>query len=287
MSNATQTDSLRRYIFENLDCRGELVQLSDTLDSIFANHQYPQPVKNLLAQMMATTALLTATLKFEGDISVQLQGDGPVSYAVINGNDKLQLRGMARVQGEVSGENLSALLGKAHMVITITPDKGERYQGIVPVESETVAGCLELYFHQSEQLSTRVWLATEITEQHNKVGGLFLQVLPVNKLAAEEDFKHLTAITNTIKDEELLHLDSMTLLTRLYHEDNPKVFEPQQLSFVCGCSREKTETALIGMSFDSLLEQAQEEGSINVDCQFCLQRYAFTPADITQLFNTH
>lgn len=277
-------DQLLRYVFENLHCRGELAQINESLNQIFANHHYPLPVKTLLAEMMAATALLTATLKFEGDISLQLQGDGPVSYAVINGNNQLEMRGMARVQGEISDESLSSLLGKAHMVITITPNKGERYQGIVPVESDTVAKCIEDYFKQSEQLSTRVWIATDLTETNNKAAALFLQVLPANQSAAEQDFQHLATITDTVKDEELLDLDATTLLMRLYHEDNPKVYEPQPIKFVCGCSRAKTESALSSMDYDSLIEQIEQQGDIKVDCQFCLTQYSFNVEDIKQIF---
>ena len=151
-----QSDLLRRYIFDDLNCRGELVKLNQSLNQVFTNHQYPQPVKKLLSEMMAITALLTATLKFKGDISVQIQGNGPVSYAVVNSNDQLQMRAMARIQGEITHQSLANLVGKAHLVITINPQQGERYQGIVLAEGETIAECIENYFQQSEQLKTKI-----------------------------------------------------------------------------------------------------------------------------------
>lgn len=150
--NPLSSDLLRRYVFNHRNCRGEFVRLNHSLNQIFANHQYPQPVKKLLSEMMAVTALLTATLKFKGDISVQIQGDGPVSYAVINGSDQLKMRGMARIQGEITEDSLSALIGKAHLVITINPEKGERYQGIVQADGQSISECIENYFQQSEQL---------------------------------------------------------------------------------------------------------------------------------------
>ena len=281
--NEQQSDRLHRYVFNELDCRGELVQINQSLNQIFENHQYPQPVKRLLAELMVATALLTATLKFEGDISVQLQGDGPVSYAVINGNNKLELRGLAKLQGEIVNEDLHSLIGHGHMVITITPDKGERYQGIVLLEGDNLAQCIEAYFKQSEQLETKLWMACELSSENNKAAALFLQILPANTTRSEEDFQHLAALSGTVKDEELLHLNANTLLTRLYHQENPTIYPSQEVSFKCGCSREKTEAALVSMDKSELLEQVESQGVINVDCQFCQSRFAFNMADIKKL----
>jgi molecular chaperone Hsp33 len=278
-----QSDLLHRYVFDKLHCRGELVQLNQSLNQVFENHEYPQPVKQLIGELMVATTLLTATLKFEGDISVQVQGDGPVSYAVINGNNLLELRGLARMQGEITKDDLHSLIGKGHMMITITPTKGERYQGIVALEGENIAQCLEAYFRQSEQLETRLWFATDLAANDNKASGLFLQVLPVDKAQSEIDFQHLAALSNTVKDEELIGLEANTLLMRLYHEDNPVIYPAQAVSFKCGCSREKTVTALKGMEKASLLQQVEEQGSIGVDCQFCKASYRFNAKDIQKL----
>jgi len=278
-------DLLHRYIFEDLDARGELVQLSTTFNEIIKGHDYPAPVKQLLGELLAATCLLTATLKFEGDIAVQLQGDGPVKYAVINGDNEQNMRGIARLQSEITGTTIKDLIGKGHMVITITPKKGERYQGIVPLEADTLAECLEQYFTQSEQLTTRLWFATDVTEGAAKVSGLFLQVLPVDKEKAEQDFIHLEALTNTIKDEELLTLDATTVLTRLYHEDNPRVFEPQAINFKCTCTRDKTAGALVNVGLESLLEEIETSGDIKISCHYCLTNYVFDESQVKALFH--
>ncbi|MDP4490776.1 MULTISPECIES: Hsp33 family molecular chaperone HslO [Pseudoalteromonas] len=280
-----QTDLLHRYIFDKLDVRGELVQIEQTFTDIISGHNYPEPVQQLLGELLVATSLLTATLKFEGDIAVQLQGDGPVKYAVINGNHKQQMRGVARLQSEVSGSSVPELMGKGYMVITITPTKGERYQGIVPLSKASLAECLEEYFEQSEQLKTRLWFATSLVGDKVKAAGLFLQVLPVNKEKSVSDFQHLEALSDTIKDEELLDLDANTVLTRLYHEDNPQLFEPQAISFVCGCSREKTENALANVGLEALMEDLQKHGEVNISCHYCLKNYVFNEQDIKSLFN--
>ncbi|WP_125784429.1 Hsp33 family molecular chaperone HslO [Pseudoalteromonas rubra] len=280
-----QQDLLHRYIFDQLDVRGELVQIEHTFNDIISGHDYPKEVQTLLGELLLASSLLTATLKFEGDITVQLQGDGPVKYAAINGDHKQNMRGIARVQGEVTGSSVQDLMGKGYMVITITPDKGERYQGVVPLSGETLAACLEDYFVQSEQLKTRLWFATDVSDERAKAAGLFLQVLPVDKAKSEEDFAHLEALSNTIKDEELLELDAQTVLTRLYHEDNPQLFEPQEINFVCGCSRDKTISALVNIGREALLEDVQKQGEINISCHYCLKNYRFEEQDIKAIFN--
>lgn len=280
-----QQDLLHRYLFNELDVRGELVQIESAYNEMIADHNYPVPVKALLGELLVATCLLTATLKFEGEIAVQLQGDGPVKYAVINGDDKQNMRGIARLQSEITGTTVKELIGQGYMVITITPEKGERYQGIVPLEHDTLSECIESYFEQSEQLKTRLWFATDTTEGSAKACGLFLQVLPVDKQKSIEDFAHLEALSNTIKNEELLHLDANTVLTRLYHEDNPRVFEPQAIKFKCGCSRDKTITALVNIGQEELLKDVAEKGTVNINCHYCLKEYVFNEQDIKSIFN--
>ncbi|WP_440054332.1 Hsp33 family molecular chaperone HslO [Pseudoalteromonas sp. T1lg65] len=280
-----QKDLLHRYIFDQLDVRGELVQIEQTFNDIISGHNYPAEVQALLGELLVATSLLTATLKFEGDIAVQLQGDGPVKYAVINGDHEQKMRGVARLQSDVQGGTIPQLIGKGYMVITITPTKGERYQGIVPLTKDTLAACLEDYFEQSEQLKTRLWFATSVEGEKAKAAGLFLQVLPVDKEKSLVDFQHLEALSDTITDDELLTLDAHTVLTRLYHEDGPQLFEPQEISFVCGCSREKTIDALVNVGQEGLLEDIEKYGEININCHYCLKNYVFTEDDIKAIFN--
>ncbi|WP_199609798.1 Hsp33 family molecular chaperone HslO [Flocculibacter collagenilyticus] len=280
-------DLLHRYIFDDLHVRGELVQLHQSLADILAGHDYPDAIKVLLAELMAATSLLTATLKFEGDIAVQLQGDGPVKYAVINGNHLQQMRGVARLnenaQLQGATAHIPSLLGNGHMVITITPKNGERYQGVVELTADTLAECLENYFKQSEQLETRLWLESDTAASSPRAGGMLLQVLPVEKQQSIEDFRHLEALTETITKDELLTLEPNQLLTRLYHQDNPKVFEPQKVSFVCGCSREKSEAAIINLGPAEINQLIEEQGAIAITCEYCNTAYQFSEAQLKAL----
>ncbi|HGK4672496.1 MULTISPECIES: Hsp33 family molecular chaperone HslO [Enterobacteriaceae] len=281
----TQHDQLHRYLFENYAVRGELVTVSETLEQILAGHSYPQPVKNVLAELLVATSLLTATLKFEGDITVQLQGDGPMTLAVINGNNHQQLRGVARVQGEIPADaDLKTLIGNGYLVITITPAEGERYQGVVGLEGDTLAACLEDYFQRSEQLPTRLIIRTGESEGKPAAGGMLLQVMPAQNAQAE-DFEHLAALTDTIKAEELFTLPANDVLWRLYHEEEVTLYDPQGVEFKCTCSRERCAGALKTLPDEEINSILEEEGEIDMHCDYCGSHYVFNAMDIAEIRN--
>ncbi|HAT3917211.1 TPA: Hsp33 family molecular chaperone HslO [Kluyvera ascorbata] len=281
----TQHDQLHRYLFENYAVRGELVTVSETLEQILAGHSYPQPVKNVLAELLVATSLLTATLKFEGDITVQLQGDGPMTLAVINGNNHQQLRGVARVQGEIPADaDLKTLIGNGYLVITITPAEGERYQGVVGLEGDTLAACLEDYFQRSEQLPTRLIIRAGESEGKPAAGGMLLQVMPAQNAQAE-DFEHLAALTDTIKAEELFTLPANDVLWRLYHEEEVTLYDPQGVEFKCTCSRERCAGALKTLPDEEINSILEEEGEIDMHCDYCGSHYVFNAMDIAEIRN--
>ena len=280
-----QHDQLHRYLFEQFAVRGELVTVSETWKQILENHNYPQPVKRVLGELLVATSLLTATLKFAGDITVQLQGDGPMNMAVINGNNQQQMRGVARVQGEVpEGADLKTLVGNGFLVITITPDEGERYQGVVGVEGDTLAECLEDYFLRSEQLPTRLFIRTGEVEGQLAAGGMLLQVLPAQN-AQGNDFEHLATLTETIKTEELFTLPANEVLWRLYHEEEVTLYDPQDVEFKCTCSRERCAGALRTLPDEEIDSIMAEDGEIDMNCDYCGSHYVFNAMDIAEIRN--
>ncbi len=280
-----QHDQLHRYLFENYAVRGELVTVSESLRQILENHSYPQPVKNILAELLVATSLLTATLKFAGDITVQLQGDGPMSLAVINGNNKQQLRGVARVQGEIADDaDLKTLVGNGYLVITISPEEGERYQGVVGLEGDTLAACLEDYFMRSEQLPTRLYIRTGEVDGLPAAGGMLLQVLPAQDTESN-DFEHLATLTDTIKTEELLTLPANDVLWRLYHEEEVTLYDPQDVEFKCTCSRERCAGALKTLPDEEIVSILEEDGEIDMHCDYCGNHYLFNAMDIAEIRN--
>ena len=279
-------DLLYRYLFEEYEVRGELVQLDSTYRHIVDAQNYPVQVQHLLGELLVATSLLTATLKFEGSITVQLQGDGPVRLAVINGDHNQQLRGVARYEGELpTDDKLQSLVGNGQLVITITPEEGERYQGIIALEADTLATCLEQYFAQSEQLATRLWIRTGHHEGQPRAAGILLQELPARSEDHGADFDHLIQLTSTIKDEELFGLEAEEILYRLYHQDKVRVFDPQAIEFRCTCSRVRCEGALLQIEKEEAVAMVQELGKIDMHCDYCGAHYQFDGIDIETLFS--
>ncbi|HGM5491996.1 TPA: Hsp33 family molecular chaperone HslO [Serratia fonticola] len=276
-------DQLHRYLFENYAVRGELVTVSETHQHILTNHDYPAPVQKLLGELLVATSLLTATLKFDGDITVQVQGDGPLKLAVINGNNRQEMRGVARVESEIAADStLHQMLGNGIMVITISPSEGERYQGVVGLEGETLAECLEGYFRQSEQLPTRLFIRTGEAEGKPAAAGMLLQVLPAQDGNAD-DFDHLVQLTATIKDQELFTLPANEVLYRLYHQEEVTLYEPQDVIFRCTCSRQRCADALITLPAEEVADMLAQDGHIDMHCDYCGNHYVFDSLDIAAL----
>ena len=273
-------DQLKRFLFDDLHVRGEIIQVNSAYQEIIAKHDYPQQINHLLGELMSATAMLTALLKFEGDIAVQLQGEGPVSLIVVNGNDQQQLRGVARVNGDVTTGKLTELFSKGYMVITITPKKGERYQGIVALDKDSLTECFETYFKQSEQLKTHFWLRAN--DQH--AAGMMIQALP-GESDNDDGYERIHQLTNTIKDQELFELEADVILNRLYHQEEVRVFEPQDLSYKCGCSKERSGSAIISVGRQEAESILAELGHILMHCDYCNTEYVFAEKDIVALFN--
>lgn len=276
------TDTLNRYLFDDRHARGELVQLSKSYQSIIKNHDYPLSVRLLLGELMAATCLLTATLKFEGDITVQLQGNGPVGYMSVNGDNNQQMRGIAKIvdMAEAStAKSLQQLLGKGNMVVTIKPGQGEPYQGVVALDKPTLAQCFAHYFEVSAQISTQIWLFSDDDKQ--QVAGSLIQLLPdgdgspENLAQQQSDFEHLAQLTNTIKAEEIFSLDAEALLYRLYHQEKVSLYEPQAVSYQCGCSSNKCLSAIAQMQPNEIQAILAEQGKISMTCDYCLTSYDF------------
>lgn len=275
------TDALIRFLFQQKHVRGELAYVEDSLDKMLQHHQYPLPVKQLLAELVVATSLLTATLKFEGEIAVQLQGDGPLRFAAVNGDHQQAFRGVVRMQAELSGDNFRDLVGNGYLVVTITPVQGERYQGIIPLSGDSLTSTLEAYFAQSEQLPTRLYIYTDISNR-NRAAGFMLQVLPVEQDKAREDFNELVVLSDTLTAGELLDLPPEEVLHRLFHQEVVEVFPAQQISFVCGCSKQKCESALFSLGRAVIAEQLAL-GGLDMACEYCNKSYHFSADELQSI----
>lgn len=284
MTYKQDNDKLYRYLFQNRAVRGEWVRLNQTFTDTLNTHHYPTPVQNLLGEMMVATNLLTATLKFNGNITVQIQGDGPLKLALVNGTDNQEIRALARVDGDIQNEmTLQQMIGKGVLVITIAPKEGERYQGVVALDKPTITACLEDYFVRSEQLQTQLIIRTGEFEGQPVAAGMLLQIMPDGQ-GTPEDFEHLATLTATVKDEEIFGLTAEEMLYRLYHEETVEIYPPQAVKFHCGCSAERSGAALMLISeaeVDEIL--AEHQGSIDMQCECCGTHYFFNKDAINKL----
>jgi molecular chaperone Hsp33 len=274
-------DQIQRILFDQLDIRGVVVGLESAYQEILALHEYPPAIKNALGEMLAAVSLLSSTLKFDGRLLLQAQGSGPIKAIMAEINHQRECRAIARYEGEIP-DNTSVidLLGEqGYLVITVEPEEGQRYQGIVPMEKSDLAGCLTDYFEQSEQLNTQIHLASD----GEQAAGFLLQVMPAAG-TKEQDWEHISHIGATLSGDELLTLDNETLLFRLFHQDQCRLYDPESIRFRCDCSRERSGNALQFMTEQELLDMIEEQGIIEVSCQFCHARYAFDETDIRAMF---
>jgi molecular chaperone Hsp33 len=277
----SEHDTLRRFIFEALPVQGRHVPLDASWRAALERQDYPAPVRALLGEAMAAAALLSATLKFDGNITLQVQGTGPVYLLVVQCTSDLNLRGLARWNGELTQPGFRELIGDGRLVMTIEQrGKTERYQSIVPLEGETLSTSLESYFVRSEQLATRLWL----TAGDASASGMLLQMLP-DKQGDTDAWQHVTVLSDTLKQTELAGLSAQEILHRLYNEDDVRLFEGAPVAFRCQCSRERIEDTLRGLGHGEVQSILKEQGRVDVDCEFCGRRYSFDVVDVESLFS--
>lgn len=276
----SSADKIQRILFEEADVRGVVAGLQTSYGAVMERNTYPLKVQKLLGEMLAAVALLSSTLKFEGRLILQAQGEGALRLLMAECSHHQQVRGIARIDGELPDtENFSQLFTQGRLALTIEPLKGQRYQGVVPMEQGSLAACLEDYFSRSEQLPTRIQLACD----GERAAGMLLQVLPAAG-GGSEDWNRIGVLADTLTQQELLMLDNESMLYRLFHEEECRLYEAQALMFHCDCSRERCGRALQLVGRDELLAAAGEQGGhISVDCQFCNAVYQFDREDILAL----
>lgn len=280
------SDSLQRFVFEHAAIRGEIVHLDSAWRAVLERHDYPPAVRNLLGELMAAAALLSATLKFTGSMILQIQGNGPVGLLVVESTSERTLRGMAQWSGTPESMSFSQLVGEGKFVITIDPkESGQRYQGIVSIEGDTVSQALENYLIRSEQLDSRIWLAAD----NQQAAGMLLQKLPRDETEDEDSdmWTRASYLGATLTPQELLNLPARDIIHRLYHEEDIRLFDGEPLRFQCSCTRERVVNVLRMLGYDEVRSIITERGAVDVDCEFCNQHYRFDSVDVEQVFAAH
>lgn len=274
-------NEIQRFSFDNTNVRGERVLLTDAYQNIISRKSYPKSLEKLLGEFVAAIALLRDIVKIDGVLSIQCKGEGQLKTLMAECDEQQNLRAIAQwdeAQEFPEQASLKELLANGYLVITIEPRQGNRYQGIVEIVGDSLAQCLEQYFFQSEQLPSRVWLAADGTQ----AAGLFLQRLPAEqaKDGDEDAWERFVHLATTVKDEELLTLDTTELLHRLYHEEELRMYDSKTMQFGCSCSRQRTFDAIASMGAEEIRQIISEEGSIKAECQFCAEVYQFNKEDL-------
>ncbi len=288
------SDQLLKFGFQGVRVRGEVVQLRTAWREMTAHHRYPSPVRKVLGEMVAAAALLATSIKFNGALIMQVYGDGPLQLLVVECQSDLSLRATAKVRDEPIADDiqLQDLLnrgGGGRFAITLDPNDpmpGQRpYQGIVPLEGDSVAEVLQTYMRQSEQLETRLWLASG----SQSASGLLLQRLPdsgglMAETTDEDVWSRLIALASTVSSDELLGLAPGHLLERLFWQESLVQHAHLTPRFACTCSRERIAKMLISLGRDEVDSIIAEQGSVTVTCEFCGRKYSFDPVDTAHLF---
>lgn len=285
-------DSLTRFLLPEAGVRGVRVHLDATWQQIRERAEYPASVSELLGEAAAASALFTGHAKIDGRLSVQLRGEGPLRTLFAECTAAGTLRGIAQVEEDVElPRDLRALGANAVLAITIENPGAEgreptRYQGMVSLDADSLAGAFEDYFRQSEQLPTRLLLAAD----SERAAGLMLQLLPGDSRPGdrgdEDGWNRAVALFETLSRQELLDWPAETLLRRLFHEDGAQVLEVRALRFACSCSRERVASTLHALGEDEA-EAAAAAGVAQIRCEFCGQQYYFDADQIAEIFQPH
>jgi molecular chaperone Hsp33 len=280
------SDTLQRFTFENTPIRGNSVQLHQSFMIALQNQTYPQILREALGQLMAAGLLLSATLKMHGALVLQIQGRGALKLLVVEctrhlESEEFTVRATAKFNDDLTAATLSEMVGDGQFMITLDPkDGGVGYQGIVPLEGESIAQMLENYMRRSEQIDTSIWLASD----GKRAAGLLLQKLPEQQETDIDAWNRTNLLAQTVQDEELLELQAEDILNRLFHEEDVRLYEGQPVRFLCSCSRDSVSNMLRMLGEEEIKSIIEERGELEVHCDFCNQHYRFDKVDSEQLF---
>jgi molecular chaperone Hsp33 len=285
----SDSDRVRRFVLEKHPIRGHDVRLARAWLEVREHQDYPPAVQQLLGEAVAAVVLLAATLKFDGTLTLQLQGQGLVSLLVAQCTHDFRVRAMARHSPIGDGAGFRSLAGDGQIIVTVEADRASSYQGVVPITGDSLAECLEGYFVQSEQIPTRVLLAAT----PGGVAGMLVQRLPgeggkqaVDAAALESAWMKVDHAMAALTGRELLETDVEARLVKMFGDDEVRVFGAHDVQHQCRCSRERVANVLRSLGVEEVRSVIAEQGACTVTCEFCQKPYRFDAIDVEQLFST-
>jgi molecular chaperone Hsp33 len=286
---AAAPGELRRFLIEDLPVRGFWIRLDEAWRHLRSHQQYAPSVEALLGEAVAASALLAATLKFRGTLTLQLAGDGLVSLLVAQCTHDFSIRAVAHAPESITGEpDFRDLVGNGRLSVTIEADeRSARYQGIVALEGRTLAGCLEGYFASSEQIPTSISLSAD----GQLAAGVLLQNLPPSSLGGaaatplrDEDWQQLRARIASLHGALLRLGTPADVLHQVCGQFDCRLFPSSPVKFMCRCDVARVQNVLRSLGIDELRSILAEQGTVTVTCEFCGRPYSFDPIDVERLF---
>jgi molecular chaperone Hsp33 len=281
MTLHSSQDQLHPFIFEQSAVRGNCVHLDQSLFTALEHQPLPPALKKVIGEFAAASVLLTATLKMQGKLILQLQSKGALQLLVVECTSEMDIRATAKVHEELHGDHLSQWLEQGQLVITLVPEDGEPYQGIVPLEGDSIAGMLENYMLRSQQIDTKLWL----TAEGDRAAGLLVQKLPQQQESDLDCWNRIQHLAATITDSELLDLDTETLLQRLFVEEDLRLFEGRPVRAFCSCSQTTVTNMLQMLGLAEVRSIIDEQGSVQIQCDFCHKQYVVDEQEALALFD--
>ena len=274
-------DAVIPFVFESLPVRGALVQLEITWQRMQRDHDYPDPVAEVLGHAAAATALIAQSLKFDGTITLQINSEGPLGMLVMQSTHNLDLRGIASAQDVAGDMAFSDLVTGARCAVTVDSGAMERpYQGIVTISPDSLAASLENYFAQSVQVPSHLHL--ECNEA--VCGGFLLQQMPEKSPMLEDDWLRLGFLAKTLRAQDLAGGASHDLLHNIFAEDDVRAFKPREARFRCRCTQQKVEEVLRLLGEEETRAACEEQGRVEVTCEYCGRLRIFDVVDVTRVF---
>lgn len=283
--SGSDSSAMQKFVLEASNVRGRVVHLRHAWRQVLGRTHYPLAVQSILGEALAAAALLSSTLKFDGSLSIQARGAGPIRLLVAQARSDRSVRGMGRWEQSTSlatiPDELVQGFGKGQMTIAIGADRAHKpYVGIVELHGRCLAAALDEYFLSSEQLPTRLWLHANA----ECAAGLLLQKLPELDTADEDAWDRACCLAGTVSAVELLELEAVALMRRLFHQEDIRIFEPEPWRFACSCSRQRSQALLEALGLEEAKAILANEQVISIDCEFCGAQYRFDQVDVQHLF---
>ena len=275
-------NTINRFLFKDLDIRGQKLSLDDAWQAMIQDRGYSAPVRKLFGELSALTVFLANGIKHQGKLTLQIQGDGIVNLLLVEVTDNLKIRGMVRSSGTIKeGDSLDKILGKGQIVATLyNAQTDSSFQSLVPRNSNGLISTFEDYFSQSEQLDSKLWIASD----KNTLSAMLIQKMPSDSVNAEEDWNRITALANTTTDKELCTLPAQELLHRLFHEEVLELFEESVINYECQQDRERFEKIIFDLGEQDARALLKERGEIAIHNEICNEHLFFDEQDVERIF---